>query len=314
MQGGKFLVLANSAAGQLASTGKRKAFEALVNQELGERLHSLAWFEGGTSQGRQQWLYALDQLRHDPTLIPVAAGGDGTINQLLNHLVQGVEQASPPKPVMGVLPVGSGNDSCRSLDIPLYLRAALQVLATAQPRAVDLLKTQIDNQDQVTYGLTMGAIALPARVVKATQNMGALGSLKYAAATLLAIFNQGPDRLTARIDDQPHVADHSAWLLGIANGSNSGGGMQMVPGAQIDDGYCDLVQVDAASRLRLISLLLKVFSGSHTGDAKFTTRQVRSLEVMPQTPTQLTLDGELHDVTTSVRFSCHPSAIQVLRP
>lgn len=177
----------------------------------------------------------------------VAVGGDGTAVEIATAL------AGRPGAVLGVLPVGTGNDAARTLGVPLRLGDAITTLATGRPRPVDVIRVGPHLAiNAIGIGLT-GEINLRAANVKLLPGIAA-----YLATAVASLFSYRPPAVRLRGDDG------LAWqgtmtMLAVHNGPTTGGGFRLTPAARPDDGRLDACLVPgvgtAARAARLVAAL-----------------------------------------------------------
>ena len=101
-----------------------------------------------------------------------------------------------------------------------------------------------------------------------------------------------------------------AFIIGC-NTIHTGKGMKMAPLARLNDGLIDLIIVRKVSRLKLLKLFPKVFSGKHIGDPSVDYRQVKQFSIIPEEDNQLNLDGEVLG-STPVEVQVLPNEIELL--
>jgi diacylglycerol kinase (ATP) len=218
-------------------------------------------------------------------------GGDGMVHLGLNAIagagadaVAGADAGAGPgarrRVPLGIIPAGTGNDTARALGLPLHN------LPAACERALESLAGggRMIDAGRITAG---GSSRLFAGVVSAGFDAAVnerangwrwpRGKIRYQLAMLreLASF---------RAIDYTVTADGEQWqqgamLISVANGQSIGGGMRIVPGAALDDGYLDLFIVNRLSRTRLLAVFPKVFAGKHVGHPAVRLRRVRTVEL-----------------------------------
>ena len=243
--------------------------------------------------------------------IPVVVGGDGSISRMCTGLLE--LTPSSKKPEMGVIPLGSGNDAARTLGLSLTMDKALSKLrSTMAPRTIDLLELREDNTT-LGHGLTLATFGFPTDVIRATEALGWLGALKYAVGTLLALSRPATPPPTVRFKDCDVTMNQGIpRLVGLANGAYTGGGMKMVPSADIGDGQADAIVLQPTGALRLIWLLINVFAGTHVYDRKVSIKPCNQMHAKIDHPATMVLDGELFTVQGDVTVSVRPQAIQLI--
>ena len=186
----------------------------------------------------------------------VVVGGDG-----IAHL--GVNIACDTGISLGIIAAGTGNDLARSLGLPEgdVVAGTDAVLAgLAHPRKVDAIKAHSSTGDFWFFGTaSAGFDALCNQ--RANQMSWPKGPRRYDIAMVLELAKFKPIHYEATIDGEQRSFD--AMLCAVANGPAFGGGMLIAPDARVDDGYLDLFIVHAMSRLELLKVFPKVYTGGH---------------------------------------------------
>jgi len=212
----------------------------------------------------------------------VACGGDGLV-----AMVAGVAADTGRR--LAVVPTGAGNDFARGLGYdlkrPLDAFAALEF---GRDRVVDLGRV---NGRWYTCVTASGFDAEANRWANTVHRLS--GTALYVAAVLrtLAVYQPHPFRLT--IDGDAH--EMKAWLVAVGNGPSYGGGMNIAPGASLDDGLLDVTVVGEMTRLQMLVNFPKVFKGTHTSHPKVTTYRAKrvGLESLDASvPMDVYADGE----------------------
>ena len=186
----------------------------------------------------------------------VVVGGDG-----IAHL--GVNIACDTGVSLGIVAAGTGNDLARSLGLPEgdVVAGTQAVLAhLTKPRKVDAIKA-ISSTGQFWFFGTASAGFDALCNQRANQMSWPKGPRRYDIAMVLELAKFKPIHYEATIDGEHRSFD--AMLCAVANGPAFGGGMLIAPEAKIDDGYLDLFIVHAMSRLELLKVFPKVYTGGH---------------------------------------------------
>jgi diacylglycerol kinase (ATP) len=200
----------------------------------------------------------------------VLVGGDG-----LAHLATQVLAGTPT--VLGMIPVGTGNDFARALgltedDIDAAVGDALGVA-----RPMDALRTTRGWVASVaTLGFS-GAVNARANGLRRPR-----GGARYTVATLLELPRLRAQRLHLDLDGQGHEVD--ATLVAVANTAYFGGGMAICPDADPTDGRLDVAIVGAVGRITMLRFLPTVFSGRHVTHPAVTMLSGRTLRIARDTP------------------------------
>ena len=210
--------------------------------------------------------------------VVVAVGGDGMVASLAGSVVAAGG-------VLGIVPVGRGNDFARQLGLPSAAEEVAATLLHAAPRAVDVL----DVDGHVVVGsVYVGVDSLASELVNRAHRLPGRVQYPYAAVRALATYQ--PCTYVIEVDGTPH--EHRAATVVVANSGYYGNGMNIAPGARVDDGLLDVVVVEAASRRRLVRCLPKLYDGSHVELAEVRVMTARRVTLSsPDRPTAYG-DGE----------------------
>ena len=191
----------------------------------------------------------------------VAAGGDGTISEVVNGLLAHGDVAAAR---LGILPLGSANDYAFQLGLPLDLEGACKALITGAPEA--LLDAGRINGRAFMNDI---AIAFGARVnIEAATIKRLQGALIYLGGVFKALIRYHLPTVTIEWDGGK-VVNKDILLAYVGNGWRTGGVFYLTPDAQLDDGQFDFAFGDAMGRLQILRLLPKTFNGSHVNDPRY---------------------------------------------
>lgn len=235
----------------------------------------------------------------------VAAGGDGTISEVVNGLLADGDRA---RVRLGVIPLGSANDYAVQLGIPTDLAAACQTLVGADH--VWTLDAGRINERAFMNDVTM---AFGAQVnIEAATIHRLRGSLIYLGGVFKALAHYRLPRVTfawegGRLENTPIV------LAYIGNGWRTAGVFYLTPDAVQDDGLLDFIYGDAMGRLPLLRLLPKTFNGSHIGDRRVHHFRCTWLTVASADPIPVLADGEIiYRDAHELKVRILPAALQVI--
>ena len=241
----------------------------------------------------------------------VAAGGDGTVHEVVN----GMMQAGTTDSKLGVIPLGSGNDYAYSLNISNEVPDAVKQIFQSDSRAIDLAEVVDDRGVRKLFVNNLG-IGFDANVVIRVQAITRLhGFPKYfwgVLKTLAVDFH--PFRFSMRFDDEELVEDVIFVAFGI--GSRHGGGFMLTPGALLDDDKIDTCTVQSMSRLQALRFLNSAVQGTHVNNPLVTMRQTKRIEITCKDPLPIHIDGEVfaypHDNVHKITIASLPAAIDVM--
>ena len=208
----------------------------------------------------------------------VAAGGDGTINEVVN----GLEDA----PVhLGILPIGSVNVFAMELGIPSNIDAAWKIIQGGKIRLIDQAMANGHRFVQ------LAGVGLDAEIVERTDwnSKKMLGPLSYVL-TATQVIHQKPPKLRILADDDK-VYRGSFVLLG--NGRYYGGPFEIFKDAKLDDGLLDVCVFEQMSPLALIRYLQGIMTGSHTRFDDVKHFKARRILIDSDDRVPVEVDGEL---------------------
>ncbi|MDX1615423.1 MAG: diacylglycerol kinase family lipid kinase [Candidatus Promineifilaceae bacterium] len=241
----------------------------------------------------------------------VAAGGDGTVNEVVNGLIAAAgEGATAP---LGVLPVGTGNDFNDMNGLPRELTAAAAIIAAGHTRQVDA--GQVTADGQVHYFDNNCALAMEPLVTYENVRLKRLsGNVRYVAALVLAILKLKAWQMSIHSDNG--FAHHGpTYLLSICNSPRTGGLFRMAPEATVDDGLFDVVFAPEIPKRTVLAILPRLFSGSHVHHRSISYTRAAELTISSRPGTPIHADGELiAEAAREVHYQMLPGKITLLAP
>lgn len=245
--------------------------------------------------------------------IVVAVGGDGTAHEVANGLLTAGFQAGAQAATLGVLPVGTGNDFVKMLELTDGLNGAIATVANGIPRRFDVGRVRWDGGDE--FFINGAGTGIDVEVVRQVLRLPQLpGVLKYLVGVLRAVvgFRAIPLRVTV---DGEHFDDHM-MMIAVGNGKCIGGGFWVTPAAEPEDRLLDILMVTSLNYREIAAVIPRVMRGTHTGMRQVTMRQGRQIriEAAGDEPLFFQLDGELREPpgARTVEISTLPGALSVL--
>ncbi|MDQ7053104.1 MAG: diacylglycerol kinase family lipid kinase [candidate division KSB1 bacterium] len=233
----------------------------------------------------------------------VAAGGDGTLYEVINGYFQ---NPSPRRIPIGVLPIGTGNAFARDLDLDLSRWSeAVAIIAAHKPRKVDVGRFRCHGQTY--YFLNIIGLGFVADVTETAAKLKRLGNIAYTIGVFHRMIRLKTSRLYIQLDGQ--TLDRECIFVEISN-TRYTSNFFIAPDARIDDGLLDVVVLNRMSRVQLLRSFPKVFTGEHVHLPQVETYQVRQIRIEAEEPKVLAPDGELAGITP-VDIECLPGAVEV---
>jgi YegS/Rv2252/BmrU family lipid kinase len=248
---------------------------------------------------------SLDHAREEARLAADAGetvatlGGDGLVGPVAGELRH-------RDTALAVLPGGRGNDFARVLGIPKEPADAARAAVEGVERLVDV--AEVDGSAYVgiaSFGIDSNIqdIANDSTMVK--------GNLVYAYATLRALLGWKDAGFSVAIDGKRH--EFAGYSVAVANTGVFGGGMRLVPDAELDDGELDVLLISRTSKLRYAHGLTKVFDGEHLDPRYTQLLRGEVVEVASDRPFTVYADGDAI-ATTPATMRVSARSLRVIVP
>ncbi|HEX5760440.1 MAG TPA: diacylglycerol kinase family protein [Thermoanaerobaculia bacterium] len=234
----------------------------------------------------------------------VAAGGDGTLNEVVNGLAADFGGAR-----LGLLPLGTGNDFARSIGVPADLAGALAVLAEGRDAALDVGRATV-GAARWFVNVSAGGFSGLVNEKMDSAVKSAWGPLSYLRSAVEALPELAGYRTTIRLDGD-ETLEVSAYSVIVANARYVASGIPVAPEARLDDGLLDLMIVPEASVPQLAVLVPLVLLGRHLGNDLILFRRSGRLEIRSDPAMSFNVDGELLGDGPAT-FEVMPRALRVV--
>ncbi len=240
----------------------------------------------------------------------IVAGGDGTIHEAVNGLMQaGLNPDGATKCVLGVIPLGTGNDYAKLLNVhKLPPEVAATRLARAEERRFDVGKALGEYFDNM-----MGA-GFDAEVVRQSNKIRRLkGVAVYLAAIYKTFVFFRPPRLEVRTAGYTETGE--MMMVAVAIGLSGGGSFYLTPQADPEDGQLDVCLIRRVGLPTFLTAVPKVMKGTHGSldEAKLFRAAAVTIRSADGSPLVLHLDGELREPgVTEVEITLEPRRVRVL--
>ncbi len=233
--------------------------------------------------------------------VVVVAGGDGSLHCVVDRLRHKGVLAHT---VLGLVPLGTGNDFARGLGLPLDPSEAARQLVVGSARRFDLL---VDDKDGIVVNAVhagLGAVAAG----RAESMKERLGALAYPLGALLAGAREEGWELRVSVDDeQLDLPGERVLMVGVGNGSSIGGGTVLCPAARPDDGRLEVMVSTATGPLARVGFGKDLKDGRH-GDRDDVLFASGTTVTISGDPVGYNADGELEDDVTDRSYRVEPGA------
>ncbi|MHA2497152.1 MAG: diacylglycerol/lipid kinase family protein [Candidatus Hodarchaeales archaeon] len=233
----------------------------------------------------------------------IAAGGDGTVNEVANGLIG----SDIP---LGCLPSGTGNDITSSFGIPMDTTAACLLLLRGKRRKMDV--GCITHKRGKRFFLGVTGIGYDAEVTKAANELGKrfmTGTLPYMVAIFRVLRRFTPIEFEVAFGELK--ASFEAMLVSVGNGPMYGGHMKICPNAKLDDNLFDLTILGKVSRFHLMQLFTLVYSGKHIEHHSVGAKKIAEFTISSNRSTLVQADGEIIG-HLPMKFETIPNALSVI--
>ena len=268
---------------------------------LEERIRSLqpaAEVHLTTNPGEAEHM-AFDLAKQGHKLV-VAAGGDGTVNEVIHGLARynATLSNASEHTALGVLPVGTMNVFAYELKLPgRDLEACWEIITSGKRREIDLWMA---NEE---YFAQLAGVGLDAEIVEATtwEMKKRFGPLSYAISATSVLSREAP-QLRVHLEDRPPL--HGSILL-VGNGQHYGGPVPVFPQAKNDDGLLDIILFHGRGPLEVFQFLSSIASGDFSECNDLDYLQASNFRVESESTVPFEIDGELGK-TTPVTFKRAP--------
>ncbi|MGA2490402.1 MAG: diacylglycerol kinase family protein [Anaerolineales bacterium] len=219
-----------------------------------------------------------------------ALGGDGTVHEVINGLMQVPEET---RPALGIVPLGSGNDFAHILGIPADPGEALLSAVNGQPHSLDVGSVCDENNRLEYFNNTIG-MGFDALVNMHTRKITAIhGFMMYFVALMRTIFRNF-DAIDLHVETDQETWDLCSLMLALGNCPREGGGFIITPDAKWDDGLLNYVTIKKISRLMMLRLVPEVMRGTHGRFKQVRMGNCRRMSVTSKQPLYIHCDGEIY--------------------
>jgi len=235
--------------------------------------------------------------------VVVAVGGDGTVNEVGSGLIN-------TRAVLGIVPAGSGNDFSKELGYSKNIRKDLQLLISGQVAFADV--GLLNEKDYFFNAFGVGFDGEVAAHARAFLKYGR-GFVGYLLSVLSTLSSYHFHRVRITIDSHEPI-DKEIFFVAVANGSTYGGGFNVAPGAEINDGFFNICIVDKTGKLYALRQIPKFMKGKHVNLPIVHILTGKNVNIAADDLLQAQLDGELPARSRNFLIKILPKKIKIIRP
>lgn len=271
---------------------------------LGERLAALGEVTVQTTEGPHDATEWARKARQAGVTDVVAVGGDGTLCEVVNGLME----AEGPAPRLGVLPLGTGNSFVKDLGFE-NPEQAIEAIEAGRTRAVDVVRAT--HKTGVMYSINLLSVGFSAEAGALTNSrFKGLGAAGYILAVLATLVRLRHPVFRVRLDEG-EWDERPCVLLSFSNSRYTGGDMCMAPAADPTDGRVDVIRVGPLKRGRFLRTFPRIFQGTHVDQPDIESSTARLVQLELAEPVAVMIDGEVC-MAQLERLEVVPGAIEVL--
>ncbi|MCL4273726.1 MAG: diacylglycerol kinase family lipid kinase [Anaerolineales bacterium] len=243
----------------------------------------------------------------------IAMGGDGTVHEVMNGLMQ---VPAEKRPVMGVVPIGSGNDFAYSIGImqkSSYALAHALKAENVQPVDIGLMTDEHGRREYFDNTLGIGFDAVV--TIRSHKLPIVKGFLMYLTAVIQTIvLNHNPASI--KVETEAETWEDKLLMFTLCNGLREGGGFMLSPDSKNNDGVMESVAVTKVSRATMFRLVPEFMKGTHMRFKQIRMGQFKRLTLTSDLPLYIHADGEIFTSFGSnlkkVSFEIIPQALKVV--
>ena len=282
----KYHIISNPAAGK-KKTKTKNALELVENVFIKHGAN----FQTHLSQGEKDATRIVRGLTEAGETEIIAHGGDGTLHEVLNGIVD------PALCNLGLIPSGTGNDFAEKIGLPLDPVQAAELILNSEAKPTDYLDVG------GVRCMNVAGIGMDVDVLERCKRGKMKGKIKYLLSLIQSLF--AFKGIKVHIESEGRVEERDVLIAAACNGSQFGGGIQICPVADVSDGKLNAVIVDCiGGKIKIIKAFLELMKGRILQYPRANHFVCEKLKFTPASPCTVQLDGELYknlDFTVQVR-------------
>lgn len=229
--------------------------------------------------------------------IVIAAGGDGTVNEIASALMH-------TDTALGLIPCGSGNGLARTLGIPMDFDGAVDIIARCQPYAIDC-----GIAEGRPFFCTFG-VGFDAAVTEKFSLGKRRGKMQYVRSALLEYLNFNPDSYAMEIDGE--IYTEQAFQIAVCNTSQYGNNAYIAPRASLTDGLLDITVVRNGSIIDQAMAGIGLLSGQIDKNRKIDTFKAKEIKIIRLKDGPAQIDGEPLTLGRKISIHCEPACLKII--
>lgn len=234
--------------------------------------------------------------------VVVAVGGDGTVNEVVNGIVD-------TNAKLGIIPIGSGNDFAKQMDLTYNLKKDLEILLEGKTKVVDL--GLVNKRHYFINGLGVGFDGEVAYHVRDFLKY-ARGFIGYLLSVFRTLATFKFNKVKFYVDEEK-VKEEKILLIATCNGTTYGGGFKVAPSAKVDDGLFTICFISKMGKFYAVRNIHKILQGTHISMPEVSTYTGKNVKITSEKVLFSQLDGEILPPLKEFEIEIMPNKITVIR-
>ena len=207
----------------------------------------------------------------------VCVGGDGTIHNLINGILNQTD-VKPEEVVVGLIPVGTGNDWARHHNIPTNYKKAIDTIGKNNITQQDVGKMKVlGDTDKTIYFINYAGVGFDGYVISKIEKFKFLGALSYLIAAITNFISFNNIKLQLNVNSNKKTV--SAFMLGVGVCKYTGGGMRLAKNPKDNDGLLDVTLAEDFTKLDVIRSIPRLFNGNLFKNQKVSSYKTKKISV-----------------------------------
>ncbi|QDV71192.1 Diacylglycerol kinase [Rosistilla carotiformis] len=236
----------------------------------------------------------------------IAAGGDGTVNAIVNALMQ----IDPPRrPQMAVVPLGTANDFAGTLAIPDDIDQAVGLISSGRSVAIDVIRIRGEGLEQYYANVAAGGNCVRVSEELTDELKSRWGAFSYLRGAIGVLTDMKSFQIAAEIDGV-EIKDFDSWAVLVANGKTNAGHIVVAPEASPADGLMDVILIRDGDATDMLEMIAGNLLGNFLECEQILFQKASRLTLRSEPAMRFTLDGEVIE-QEPVEFQVMPAAIKM---
>lgn len=233
--------------------------------------------------------------------IIIAAGGDGTVNEIATGIVKGGRKIP-----VGILSSGTVNDFANYMNLPKSVHEFCNMIIEGKTVDVDLGKVN----ERYFVNVAAGGILTNVAHQVPSELKTLLGRMAYYIEGLKEIPKQKFKPVTIKLESKEYTEEEDVLLFLISNTSSIGGFKKLAPQAKVEDGYLDCIIIKKSEIQEIVSIFINIFKGEHINHPNVLYFKTKKIKIESDSQIHIDIDGEYGGELPAV-FEVLPNSFRI---